>query len=103
MTDQKDYQKDRCRNRIGCNFVLFLNYLHLTQSVLEWISGGQVALGGDAHHEEGLEGHQDVLRRVPHVREEQDERLVLQVEVEVLGGRRRILFSTAGALVVVTV
>ena len=62
----------------------------LAHSVLEWISGGQVALGGDAHHEERLEGHQDVLRRVPHVREEQDERLVLQVKVEVLGGRRRI-------------
>ena len=64
----------------------------LAHSVLEWISGGQVALGGDAHHEERLEGHQDVLRRVPHVREEQDERLVLQVKVKILGGRRRILY-----------
>ena len=53
-------------------------------SVLEWSSDCQATLCGDAHHEEGLEVHQDVLHRVPHVREEHDEELVLQVEVKAL-------------------
>ena len=51
---------------------------------MQWTAGGEIALRGDAHHEEGLEGHQDVLERVPHVREEHDEELVLQVKVEPL-------------------
>ena len=58
---------------------------HLSDSVLQWTAGGEVALRGDAHHEEGLEGHQDVLERVPHVREQEDEGLVPQVKLKVLG------------------
>ena len=42
---------------------------YLSDSVLQWTAGGKVALSGDAHHQEGLEGHQDILERVPHVRE----------------------------------
>ena len=54
-------------------------------SVFEWSPDSKAALRGDAHHEEGLEVHQDVLQRVPHIREEHNEELVLQVEVEPLG------------------
>ena len=53
--------------------------------VFQWIAGSEVALCGDAHHQEGLEGHQDVLERVPHIREQEDEGLVPQVKVKVLG------------------
>ena len=56
----------------------------LSQSVLEGILYGQISLSGDAHHEEGLEGHEDVLEGVPHVGEEHDEHLVVQVQVESL-------------------
>ena len=58
---------------------------NLSQSELKRVLYGEVSLGGDAHHEEGLEGHQDVLQRVPHVREQEDEGLVPQVKVKVLG------------------
>ena len=57
---------------------------NLSQSVLERVLYGEVSLCGDAHHEEGLEGHEDVLERVPHVGEEDDEQLVVQVKVESL-------------------
>ena len=53
--------------------------------IFEWSPDCQTALGRDAHHEEGLEVQQDVLQRVPHVREEHDEQLVVQVTVEALG------------------
>ena len=53
-------------------------------SVFEWSPDSKAALGGDTHHEEGLKVHQDVLQRVPHVREEHDEELVLQVKIEPL-------------------
>ena len=56
----------------------------LSQSVLEGILYGQISLSGDAHHEKGLKGHEDVLEGVPHVGEEHDEQLVVQVEVEPL-------------------
>ena len=56
----------------------------LSQSVLEGILYGQISLCGDAHHEKGLEGHEDVLEGVPHVGEEHDEHLVVQVQVESL-------------------
>ena len=56
----------------------------LPLSVFEWSSDCEAALCGDAHHEEGLEVHQDVLHRVPHVREEHDEELVLEVQVKAL-------------------
>ena len=57
---------------------------YLSQSVLNRVLYGQITLGGDAHHEEGLEGHEDVLEGVPHVGEEHDEQLVVQVEIEPL-------------------
>ena len=64
---------------------MFLNFFEsLPLSVFEWSPNSQAALCGDAHHEEGLEVHQDVLQRVPHVREEHDEELVVQVKVEPL-------------------
>ena len=56
----------------------------LSQSVLEGILYGQISLSGDAHHEEGLKGHEDVLEGVPHIGEEHDEQLVVQVEVKPL-------------------
>ena len=56
----------------------------LSQSVLKGILYGQISLSGYAHHEEGLEGHEDVLEGVPHVGEEHDEHLVVQVQVESL-------------------
>ena len=57
---------------------------YLSQSVLKRVLYGQITLGGDAHHEEGLEGHEDVLGRVPQVGEEHNEQLVVQVEIEPL-------------------
>ena len=48
---------------------------NLSQSVLKRVLYCQVTLGGDAHHEEGLEGQQDVLEGVPEVGEEHDEHL----------------------------
>ena len=68
-------------NRIDMNWIQ--NYP--SHAVFQWTAGGQVALCGDAHHQERLESHQDVLERIPHVREEEDEGLVLQVKVKVLG------------------
>ena len=62
----------------------YVHFESLPLSVLEWSPNSQAALCGDAHHEEGLEVHQDVLQRVPYVREEHDEELVLQVKVEPL-------------------
>ena len=56
--------------------------------MLKWISCRQVAFSGYAHYEERLKGHHNVLWRVPHVRIEQNERLVLQVKVKLLQGRR---------------
>ena len=58
---------------------------YLSYSVLQRTACGKIALSGDAHREEGLEGHQDVLERVPHIWEQEDEGLVLQVKVKVLG------------------
>ena len=57
---------------------------NLSQPVLEGILYGQISLCGDAHHEKGLKGHEDVLEGVPHVGEEHDEHLVVQVQVESL-------------------
>ena len=57
---------------------------YLSQSVLKRVLYCQITLGGDAHHEEGLKGHEDVLEGVPHVGEEHDEQLVVQVEVKPL-------------------
>ena len=67
-----------------------LQWLHnydennLSQSVLKRVLYGEVSLSGDAHHEEGLEGHEDVLEGVPHIGQKNDEQLVLQVQVESL-------------------
>ena len=58
--------------------------VELPLSVFQGSSDGQKALGGDAHHEEGLKVHKDVLARVPHVREEHDEHLVVEIEVKAL-------------------
>ena len=55
------------------------------ESELQRPPDGQVALRGDAHHKESLEGHQDILEGVPHVGEEQDEGLVAEVQLQVLG------------------
>ena len=72
-----------------CGSVTFNGYTimtknNLSQSVLKRVLYGEVSLGGDAHHEEGLEGHEDVLEGVPHVGEEHDKQLVIQVQVEPL-------------------
>ena len=53
-------------------------------SVLEWAHDCQAAFRGDAHHQEGLEVHQYVLQRVPHIWDEHDEQLVLEVEIKAL-------------------
>ena len=53
-------------------------------SVFQGSSDGQKALGGDAHHEERLKVHEDVLAGVPHVGEEHDEHLVVEVKVKPL-------------------
>ena len=64
---------------------LCLGYLLFSlYPVLYRPANGQVALGGDAHHQVGLESHQDVLEGVPEVGEEEDEELVVEVEVEAL-------------------
>ena len=64
---------------------LCLGYLRFSlYPVLYRPANGQVALGGDAHHQVGLESHQDVLEGVPEVGEEEDEELVVEVEVEPL-------------------
>ena len=52
--------------------------------ILYWPADGHVALGGNAHHQVGLESHQDILKGVPEVGEEEDEELVVEVEVEAL-------------------
>ena len=60
---------------------------NLSQSVLKRVLYGEVSLGGDAHHEEGLEGMKDVREgapAAPHVGDEHDEHLVVQVQVESL-------------------
>ena len=44
----------------------------------------QVSLSCDADHQKGFKGHQDVLEGIPEVGDEEDERLVLDVEVESL-------------------
>lgn len=58
--------------------------LYFPYPVLYWPADGHVALCGDAHHQVGLEGHQDILERIPEVGEEEDEQLVVEVEVKPL-------------------
>ena len=64
---------------------------YLSQSVLKRVLYSEITLGGDAHHEKGLEGHEDVLEGVPEVGEEHDEQLVVQVQVKPLQDLKRLL------------
>ena len=67
---------------IECSEVILSK--NLSKPVFEWVFDGKVSLCSDAHHQEGLEGHQDVLERVPQVGEEHDEHLVVKVQVKSL-------------------
>ena len=56
--------------------------VELLEAELYWPPDGHQSLGHDARDEVGLAAQQDVLEGVPEVGEEEDVRLVLEVQVE---------------------